>query len=211
MATGLGAVARLADALAALGVKPGDRVAVQVEKSPGGDRPLSGLPARRRGLSAAQHRLYPAELDYFLGDAEPALFVCAPGRTELITACRRSPPWERTAKSGTLLERAAASPTSFDDVARGPDDLAAILYTSGTTGRSKGAMLSHGNLASNARTLAGNWRFTARDVLLHALPIYHTHGLFVATNVTLLAGAAMIFLPKFDAGRDVPPAAAAPR
>ena len=80
--------------------------------------------------------------------------------------------------------------------ARGPDDLAAILYTSGTTGRSKGAMLSHDNLASNARTLAQVWRFTERDVLLHALPIYHTHGLFVATNTSLMAGAAMLFLPK---------------
>ena len=84
---------------------------------------------------------------------------------------------------------------------REDDDLAAILYTSGTTGRSKGAMLTHRNLASNAQTLMEYWRFTADDVLLHALPIYHTHGLFVACNTVMLAGGAMIFLRKFDADR----------
>jgi malonyl-CoA/methylmalonyl-CoA synthetase len=83
-------------------------------------------------------------------------------------------------------------------VDRGPDDLAGLLYTSGTTGRSKGAMMSHANLLSNALTLAEVWAFTDRDVLLHALPIFHTHGLFVATNVLLAAGGSMIFLPKFD-------------
>ena len=94
---------------------------------------------------------------------------------------------------------------------RGPDDLAAILYTSGTTGRSKGAMLSHDNLASNARTLVDFWRFTADDVLIHALPIYHTHGLFVATNMLLIAGASMIFLPKFDPDRTMRGRCRAPR
>ena len=100
--------------------------------------------------------------------------------------------------SGGLTEAAGAMEDTFPTVARDIDDLAAFLYTSGTTGRSKGAMLTQGNLLSNARTLTDYWRFTADDVLLHALPIYHTHGLFVATNVTLLAGGAMIFLPKFD-------------
>ncbi|MGB3554849.1 MAG: AMP-binding protein, partial [Jannaschia sp.] len=95
-------------------------------------------------------------------------------------------------------EAAAAAPDAFDPVDRSGDDLAAFLYTSGTTGRSKGAMLSQENLLSNARTLTEAWRFTSDDVLLHALPIFHTHGLFVATNVTLVAGGAMIFLPKFD-------------
>ncbi len=94
---------------------------------------------------------------------------------------------------------AAAQPDAFEDVPRGPDDLAAILYTSGTTGRSKGAMLSHANLSSNARALIESWRFTAADVLLHALPIFHVHGLFVASNVALMSGASMLFLPKFDA------------
>ncbi len=100
--------------------------------------------------------------------------------------------------AGTMAAEAAGQTGDFADVARGPDDLAAILYTSGTTGRSKGAMLSHDNLASNALTLVEHWRFTADDVLIHALPVFHTHGLFVATNTVLMAGAAMLFLPKLD-------------
>jgi len=109
----------------------------------------------------------------------------------------------RSKGEGSLTELAAQQPADFDDVARGPDDLAAILYTSGTTGRSKGAMLSHENLASNARVLVDQWRFTGDDVLIHALPIFHTHGLFVATNVVLMAGASMLFEQKFDAGHVV--------
>ncbi len=100
---------------------------------------------------------------------------------------------------GSLIDAAAKAPTDFADVPRADDDLAAILYTSGTTGRSKGAMLTHRNLASNAETLREYWRFTAEDVLLHALPIYHTHGLFVASNTVMFAGGSMIFLSKFDA------------
>ena len=99
---------------------------------------------------------------------------------------------------GSLTEAAARRSPEFDTVARANDDLAAILYTSGTTGRSKGAMLTHDNLASNSLSLVDYWRFTDKDVLIHALPIYHTHGLFVASNVTLFARASMIFLPKFD-------------
>src|SRR5258708_34841011 len=99
---------------------------------------------------------------------------------------------------GSLTDAAAKAPAQFETVARAGDDLAAILYTSGTTGRSKGAMLTHDNLASNSLTLVDYWRFTSKDVLIHALPIYHTHGLFVASNVTLFARASMIFLPKFD-------------
>jgi len=99
---------------------------------------------------------------------------------------------------GSLTEAAARAKPEFTTVARADDDLAAILYTSGTTGRSKGAMLTHDNLASNSFSLVDYWRFTDKDVLIHALPIYHTHGLFVASNVTLFARASMIFLPKFD-------------
>ena len=102
------------------------------------------------------------------------------------------------AGEGTMAAEAAGQTGTFVDVARGPDDLAAILYTSGTTGRSKGAMLTHDNLLSNALTLAELWRFTAEDVLLHALPVFHTHGLFVATNTLLAAGGAILFLPRFD-------------
>jgi len=190
--------ARLAHALVSFGVKPGDRVAVQVDKSP--EAIALYLACLRAGavylpLNTAYTR---AEIEYFVGDAEPALFVCAPGKESIVSGVTVST-LGTDGKSGTLLERAAAQSETFNDVARGRDDLAAILYTSGTTGRSKGAMLSHGNLASNGEALAREWRYSDQDVLLHALPIYHTHGLFVATNVTLMAGAAMIFLPKLDA------------
>ncbi len=192
--------ARFANALAALGVKPGDRVAVQVEKSI--DAIMLYLGCLRAGavflpLNTAYTT---AELEYFIGDAEPALIVCDPAKRDAIVGLPRNGAVETMDASGrgTLRDRAAVMPTVFADIARGPDDLAAILYTSGTTGRSKGAMLSHANLASNAITLQECWRFTAQDVLLHALPIFHTHGLFVATNIVLFAGASMLFLPKFD-------------
>ena len=190
--------ARLAHALVSFGVKPGDRVAVQVDKSP--ETIALYLACLRAGavylpLNTAYTR---AEIEYFVGDAEPALFVCAPGKENMVSGVAVAT-LATDGKSGTLLERAVSQPETFDDVARGRDDLAAILYTSGTTGRSKGAMLSHGNLASNGEALAGEWRYSDQDVLLHALPIYHTHGLFVAANVTLMAGASMLFLPRLDA------------
>jgi malonyl-CoA/methylmalonyl-CoA synthetase len=192
---------RLANVLVAADVTPGDRVAVQVEKS---------LPALMLYLAAVRagavflplNSAYTlAELDYFITDAEPALIVCDPAREAGVRALARGARVETldARGQGNLSALADAAEPTFADVARGPDDLAAILYTSGTTGRSKGAMLSHDNLASNALTLVEYWRFTSADVLLHALPIFHTHGLFVATNVVLCAGASMIFLPKFDA------------
>ena len=144
------------------------------------------------------------ELDYFIGDAEPKVVVCSPEGKAALEPLARSKGVAAvetlgTGGAGSLLEEAAKRPSEFADIDRGPDDLAAFLYTSGTTGRSKGAMLSHDNLASNALTLAEVWRFTGDDVLLHALPIFHTHGLFVATNVTLMAGSSMIFASRFDA------------
>lgn len=178
----------LADRLAGLGVAPGDRVAVQAEKSVEGL--LLYLATLRAG--AVHLPLNPAytapEVRYFLEDSEPALFVGDPSRSA-------GAPQALTLDA---LVEGATGAGGFEDVSRAPDDLAAILYTSGTTGRSKGAMLTHANLASNADTLRDAWRFTAADRLLHALPIFHTHGLFVATNVTLLAGGSMIFLPSFD-------------
>jgi malonyl-CoA/methylmalonyl-CoA synthetase len=142
------------------------------------------------------------ELDYFITDAEPSLVVCDPSKAEGIAtiAAKVGAKVETLGPDGkgSLTDAADQASTAFATVMRGNDDLAAILYTSGTTGRSKGAMLSHDNLASNSRSLVGYWRFTTKDILIHALPIYHTHGLFVASNVTLFARASMIFLPKFD-------------
>ena len=195
--------ARAAGALQALGVKPGDRVAVQAEKSPAYLDLYLGCVRAGAAFLPLNTAYTPAEIEYFLGDAEPALFVCDPARRaalESIARAKRVPRVETLGadEGGTLGERCATAADTFADVARGADDIAAILYTSGTTGRSKGAMLTHENLRSNAAALVETWRFTGKDVLIHALPIYHTHGLFVATNVILAAGAAMIFLPKFD-------------
>ena len=194
--------ARYAHALTAQGLKPGDRLAVQVEKSP--EAIILYLAAARAGVVFLP--LNPAytvaELDYFIADAEPALVIVDPTRRaaiEPIARARGATLETLDARGGgSLVERARGQMTDFVDAERGPDDLAALLYTSGTTGRSKGAMLTQENLLSNAQVLTRYWRFTAEDVLLHALPTFHTHGLFVATNVVLAAGASMIFLPKFD-------------
>ena len=196
---------KMANALAGLGVKPGDRVAVQVEKSVEAIVLYLGT-VRAGGVFLPLNTGYtPTEIAYFVGDAEPAVFVCDPAKesalqpaadeagAKLVTLDARG--------AGTLMDAADAAAPEFATVERGPDDLAALLYTSGTTGRSKGAMLTHGNLVSNTRALIETWRFSASDVLIHALPIFHTHGLFVATNVTLFSGASMIFLPKFDVDR----------
>jgi len=195
---------RLAGALQGLGVTPGDRVAVQVEKSP--EALMLYLACLRAGaVYLPLNTAYTlAELDYFIGDAEPRLVVVAPKAAEGVrTVAGKHGAQVETldeAGGGSLLVLAADAGADFPDAARGADDLAAILYTSGTTGRSKGAMLTHDNLLSNALTLRDYWRFTGADRLIHALPIFHTHGLFVASNVTLLAGASMYLLPKFDAG-----------
>ncbi|MCC3245810.1 malonyl-CoA synthase [Methylocystis sp. WRRC1] len=191
--------ARYANALASLGVAPGDRVAVQVEKSI--DVIMLYLGCLRAGaVFLPLNTAYTAaEVDYFLDDAGPKLFVRDPSRSDPVRT--EGGPVVMTldaAGAGSLVDLARAQPTTFSNASRGPDDLAAILYTSGTTGRSKGAMLSHENLAANSLTLVDAWRFTSDDVLIHALPIFHTHGLFVATNVALLSGASVIFLPRFD-------------
>jgi len=193
---------RMANALAGAGVRPGDRVAVQVEKS------LANLVLYLACLRAGAvflplNTAYTLpEAAYFVGDAEPSLIVCDPAVREGVQGIAGGARVETldAAGEGSLAALARAAAEDFATVPRQDDDLAAIVYTSGTTGRSKGAMLSHGNLASNARTLVEAWRFTDRDVLIHALPIYHVHGLFVAINVLLLAGGAMLFLPRFDAG-----------
>jgi malonyl-CoA/methylmalonyl-CoA synthetase len=175
-----GAVGGWARALRRRGAKAGDRIVVQVEKSI--DNALLYLASLRVGLVYVPlNTAYTAaEVDYFIGDAEPALVV-APGHLGLAELA------------------AEAAPGDFETVARGPDDLAAILYTSGTTGRSKGAMLSHANLSSNALVLKDYWRWRPGDVLIHALPIYHVHGLFVALHGALLNGSTMLWHKGFDA------------
>ncbi len=144
----------------------------------------------------------PAEVEYFISDATPRVFLADPARAETLRPVAAAHGVRLMTLSGdgqgSLPDMAASQPDQFTPKARTGADLAAILYTSGTTGRSKGAMLSQDNLLSNARVLADLWRFTAQDVLLHALPIFHTHGLFVATNISLLTGGQMIFHPGFD-------------
>ncbi|EME68977.1 malonyl-CoA synthase [Paramagnetospirillum caucaseum] len=197
--------ARYAHALAAAGVRPGDRVAVQVDKS--AEAVVLYLACLRAGavLLPLNTAYQAGELEYFLSDASPAAVVCQPHRlAELeglavaagITACVMT---LGATGDGTLPERAGGLAETFTTAPRGGDDMAAILYSSGTTGRPKGAMMSHANLGSNALTLHALWGFAPDDVLLHCLPIFHTHGLFVAINCVLLNGSAMIFCPKFDA------------
>ncbi len=200
--TFLDMAARYANALTALGLKPGDRLAMQVAKSP--DALAVYVACIQAGivLLPLNTAYTPGELDYFAGNAEPGVLLSDPSTAETLTgvAGRHGAALATlgTDGSGTLGDRAAREAADFRPVDRNADDLAALLYTSGTTGRSKGAMLSHGNLLSNARALADIWRFTADDILLHALPIFHVHGLFVASNVAFLSGGAMIFLPAFD-------------
>jgi malonyl-CoA/methylmalonyl-CoA synthetase len=189
--------ARSAAALAACGVAPGDRVAVQVDKSVAA-LALYGGAVMAGAVFLPLNTAYTApEVAYFVRDAEARLLICDPASAGALAGL--APRLETLGADGrgSFADlTAAAAPMAAVD--RGADDLAGLLYTSGTTGRSKGAMMSHLNLLSNAQTLARAWAFTAKDVLLHALPIFHTHGLFVATNVTLDAGGSMILLPKFD-------------
>ncbi len=193
---------RIASAIDTLGVRPGDRVAVQVDKS--AEALILYLACVRSGaIYLPLNTAYTlAELDYFFGNAEPRLVVVSSVMRESVeTIARPHGAVVETLNAdgtGSLLDLAKDERDDFVDASRSADDLAAILYTSGTTGRSKGAMLTHDNLLSNALTLRDYWRVTADDRLIHALPIFHTHGLFVATNVTLLAGASMFLLPKFD-------------
>lgn len=194
--------ARLATRLRRLGMQPGERLVAQLPKSP--EMLLLYLACLRvGGVYLPLNTAYtPDELAYFLEDAEPAVAIApAEDSPPLIGLAEQAGATVRTLGrhcDGTLLE-GLEEETPDDRVEPvGSDALAAILYTSGTTGRPKGAMLTHRNLASNAETLVSEWRFTDRDRLLHALPIFHTHGLFVACNVSMLAGASMLFVEKFD-------------
>lgn len=196
----------LAGALGHYGVTPGDRVAVQVEKS--AEAFLLYLACLECGaVFVPLNTSYTsAELAYFLQDAEPRLFVVSPENED----ASRTLVGDREGDirlatlgvdcDGTLLEAiGAAKPYDGAGFDRAGSALAALLYTSGTTGRPKGAMLTRDNLATNAAALAQAWQFTSRDIVLHALPIFHAHGLFIAGNTVLASGASMIFRRKFDA------------
>jgi malonyl-CoA/methylmalonyl-CoA synthetase len=205
--------ARLAALLLALGLQRGDRVAVQVEKSP--QALFFYLACLRAGvaylpLNTAYQR---GELSYFLSDAQPRLMVCRPHSEAEVRGLAADAVVLTLDEEGcgSLTDAARVQPVVFDTARVAADDLAAIIYTSGTTGRSKGAMLTHRNLLSNAQVLVQAWGFTAGDVLLHALPMFHVHGLFVANHCALLAGARMLWHRKFDPRavlRDLPRATA---
>ncbi len=186
-----------------LGARPGERIAMQVAKSP--QALLLYLAAMRAGLVLVPLNTgYRAgELDYFFGDAEPVLIVCDPAaKIEIANLSNAADTQIVTLDedgAGSLADLATAGDAAFQTVTSLADDLACILYTSGTTGRSKGAMITHGNLVSNARALVETWGITADDVLIHALPIFHVHGLFVAINTMLAAGATMLWHARFDA------------
>jgi malonyl-CoA/methylmalonyl-CoA synthetase len=197
------ATAMLANLLASLQLPEGSRVAVQTEKSV--EALMLYLAVLRAGyvylpLNTAYQQ---AEVEYFITNAEPAVVVCSPknftwvSRTAFAAGTQHVFTLDDN-RTGSLLERAAHCGDQQVPVARRSSDLAAILYTSGTTGRSKGAMLSHGNLLSNALVLKDFWDWRATDVLIHALPIFHVHGLFVASHGALLAGAKMIWFNRFD-------------
>ncbi|WP_422024462.1 malonate--CoA ligase [Roseibium sp.] len=198
----LGQAAQFAHALTEFGLKPGDRLAAQIEKSPEA-LALYAACAQAGVIFLPLNTAYTVdELTYFIENSGATLVVCGArseaALTPIATGLGAKLATLNADGSGSLTETAKSKPATFDVVDRSADDLAAFLYTSGTTGRSKGAMLTQANLLSNAETLTNYWKFTDADVLLHALPIFHTHGLFVATNVMLAAGGSMIFLPKFD-------------
>ena len=198
--------AMLANLLDSLKLPAGARIAVQVEKSV--EAMLLYLATLRAGyvflpLNTAYQS---AEIEYFIGDAEPAVVVCSSRNFGWISkiAFQAGTGHVFTLnddRTGSLLERAAHQRDLHTVAQRGSDDLAAILYTSGTTGRSKGAMLSHGNLLSNARVLKDAWGWKPGDVLIHALPIFHVHGLFVALHGALINGSRMIWMSKFEPKR----------
>lgn len=189
---------RIANALAHHSVGAGDRVAVQVAKS------VEGLAiflacARLGAIFLPLNTAYtPPEVDYFVRDAEPSLIICEPAKASVLSGMAKTVLTLDGQGGGSLAEALHSQPSAFADAKTSWDDGAALLYTSGTTGKSKGALLTHGNLASNAVTLVEVWDFGPRDVLIHALPIYHTHGLFTATNTVLLSGGSLLFRRKFD-------------
>ena len=198
--------ARYANLLGSLGLAPGDRVAAQIDKTP--QAVFLYLGCLRAGcVYLPLNTAYQAqEVGFFLGDAEPKLAVGRPGVRAWFAGVAKKAGVEHVleldaADRGSLADAAARQPARFETVSSQPNDLASIIYTSGTTGRSKGAMVTHRNLGSNARVLHDTWKFRPGDVLVHALPLFHVHGLYVALHTTLLGASRMVFLPRFDAGQ----------
>ncbi len=187
---------RIANHLTSLGLGKGDRLMVQAEKSP--QNLFWYFACLRAGLiylplntSYLQH-----ELAYFVANAEPALVLCDPSKQSVFEEIGSAPIHTLDARGNYSHDLGKES--EFTDVETDADDVAVIVYTSGTTGKPKGAMISHGNLISNARALSETWQWQTDDVILHALPIFHVHGLFVATHLPVMSGSAIIFLSKFD-------------
>ncbi|MFJ3056249.1 AMP-binding protein [Herbaspirillum sp. NPDC087042] len=207
----LALTARYANALRALGVTAGERVAVQVDKSL--ENFCLYLATLRLGaiylpLNTAYH---PNELQYFMQDAAPHVFICSPTNLATLAPLAAANGVAHSLSLGDdnrgsfidYLNQCATATTEFDTVHTAADDVALIIYTSGTTGRPKGAMLTHANLLSNGRALTKLWQFTREDVLLHALPLFHAHGLFISSHCTLLSGSSILLLKKFDAAQVV--------
>ncbi len=190
--------AQHAHALRAAGVNPGDRVALHLEKSPHMLAVIAGAIQAGIIFLPLNTAYTAAEVGYFVENSGARLLLCDPKSEAALSPVAPRVLTLAADGTGSFGDLVRGSAQSYPTETRGPDDLAAFLYTSGTTGRSKGAMLSHANLLSNAEVLVDYWLLGSGDVLLHALPIFHTHGLFVATNVALLAGCPMVFLPKFD-------------
>ena len=193
---------RISNLFSCLGLKAGDRILVQVEKSPFALAVYaasirSGYVYIPLNINYTVH-----EIDYFIENSKPSLFILDPKYQNKIGQKLKIKNIQHLTldidQKGTLSELSYEQQSSFNIVPRGPNDLAAILYTSGTTGVSKGAMINHKNLVSNTEILSNYWLFQKTDVLLHALPIFHIHGLFVACNICFYSGAEMIFLQKFD-------------
>ena len=198
----LGMAARFAYAIRDAGLLAGDRLAAQIEKSPE-SLALYAACTQAGVVFLPLNTAYTAqELHYFVEDSGAKMLVCDASRLDALQhvaqECGAGIATLNADGTGTFSDAAQNKSNTFETTPRSADDLAAFLYTSGTTGRSKGAMLTQANLLSNAEALKDYWQFTDRDVLLHALPIFHTHGLFVGTNITLIAGGSMILLPKFD-------------
>ena len=193
---------KLANILVKKGLNPGDRVAVQSDKS------VLYLALYAATIKAGcvflplNTAYTSSELDYFINDVEPRLVVVGDNAMNSLALLAKEIGSEIMSlngdETGTLAAVAKNESPVFEAVARNSEDLAAILYTSGTTGKSKGAKLCHRNLLSNAKVISEAWQFTADDILLHMLPVYHTHGLFVAINLLAMVGGSIIFLPKFN-------------